>query len=67
MNSINKRKEMRNTRLDKLTREMDEISRQAEKATGKEKENLVNKWYLKIKEVNFEYRKPQSCMQKLHS
>jgi len=53
--------------MDKLTEELNELSRKASKATGKEKEDLVNKWYLTVRKINKEYITPYSILQKLHS
>ena len=66
MNIIIKLKKMKSKEMDKLTEELNELSRKASKATGKEKEDLVNKWYLTVRKINKEYIKPYSILQKLH-
>ena len=43
MNIIIKLKKMKSKEMDKLTEELNELSRKASKATGKEKEDLVKR------------------------
>ena len=67
MNIIIKWRKMKSKEMDKLTEELNELSRKASKAEGKEKEDLVNKWYLTVRKMNKKYIKPYSILQKPHS